>query len=50
MIINNNLYSYQCAGAYYLCSGANFIISSILRIVIAAYVAKRKEFIFDIIG
>ena len=39
----------QWAGAY-LCYGANFIISSILKIVIAAYVANLIEFIFDNIG
>jgi hypothetical protein len=32
------------------CSGASFIMSSILKIVMAASVANLIEFIFDIIG
>lgn len=40
----------QWWGLYSLCSGANLIMSSILKIVIAASVANLIEFIFDNIG
>jgi len=53
MINNNNILSthtHQCGGIWSFCSGANLIISSILKIVIAAYVANLIELIFDIIG
>ena len=39
----------QC-GAWSLCSGESFIMSSILRIVIAASVANLIELIFEIFG
>lgn len=41
---------YQWCGACSLCSGASLIISSILKIVIAASVANLIEFILEIIG
>lgn len=40
----------QCPPLYYFCSGANLIISSILKIVIAASVANLIELILEIIG
>lgn len=49
-IVIHDIHIHQWWGASSFFSGASFIISSILRIVIAASVAKRIEFIFDIIG
>ena len=51
-LVNKSIHSDidQCAGLSSFCSGANLIISSILRMVMAASVANRSELIFDIIG
>lgn len=40
----------QWWGPFYFCSGASLIMSSILRIVIAASVANRIELILEIMG
>lgn len=47
IIIDDN---YQCGGIWSLCSGASLIISSILRMVMAASVANLIELIFETIG
>ena len=41
---------HQCGGTSSGCYGASLIISSILRIVMAASVANRSELIFDTMG